>query len=149
MKISISTKNSIIKVISYLYILLFVYASVSKLLDYENFRLQLGQSPLIGAYAEWFVWLVPLLEIFIAVLLLFNRLRFWGMYAGYILMLMFTAYIFIMLNYSSYVPCSCGGVLEKLEWTEHLIFNGLFVILALLGLILMRTQLRKWYLISN
>src|SRR5690606_14703009 len=45
-------------------------------------------------------------------------------------MVMFTAYIFIILNFSDFVPCSCGGVLEKMSWTQHLIFNVVFIILA-------------------
>jgi len=36
----------------------------------------------------------------------------------------FTVYIFLILNYSPFVPCSCGGVLEDLGWWEHLWFNG-------------------------
>ncbi|MCC9073533.1 hypothetical protein LNQ49_18305 [Flavobacterium sp. F-65] len=39
-----------------------------------------------------------------------------------------------MLNYSSYLPCSCGGILEKMSWLEHLIFNFIFVLLAGLAL---------------
>jgi hypothetical protein len=35
----------------------------------------------------------------------------------------FTTYIILILNFSSFIPCSCGGILEKLGWTEHLIFN--------------------------
>jgi len=41
----------LVPVTAYLYVLLFVYAGISKLLDYENFTVQLGQSPLLSAYA--------------------------------------------------------------------------------------------------
>lgn len=149
MKFSTSFKNTLINIICYAFILLFVYASVSKLLDYGNFRIQLGQSPLISAYSGSLVWFVPVLEICTAVALLFRKLRFWGLYASFILMLMFTVYIFIMLKYSSYLPCSCGGILEKLGWIEHLIFNILFVIIALVGMIFLRGNMSNKYLINH
>ena len=38
-------RSVIVQTASCLYILLFVYAAVSKLLDFENFRVQLAQSP--------------------------------------------------------------------------------------------------------
>src|SRR5690606_35021463 len=129
--------------ITYLYILLFVYASVSKLLDFENFRIQLGQSPLIGAFADYLVWLVPIIEIFIAILLITNKFKIHGIYASYFLMVMFSAYIFIILHYSLYVPCSCGGVLEKLSWNAHLIFNILFVLLDIAGILIENKHLKK------
>lgn len=49
---------------------------------------------------------------------------------------MFTAYIVIILHFSYFVPCSCGGILEKLGWTEHLIFNVVFVLLAIVAILL-------------
>jgi hypothetical protein len=49
---------------------------------------------------------------------------------------MFTFYIVIILNFSSFIPCSCGGILEKLGWREHLIFNIFFLFLALAAAVL-------------
>jgi len=140
MKFFSKLKNYFPDVAAYLFILLFVYAAVSKLLEYENFAVQIGQSPLLSAYAGLLAWLVPALEIIIAFLLIFRRLQFWSLFAAYVLMIMFTAYIFIMLNYSSFLPCSCGGILEKLDWTEHLIFNIGFVVLAFIAMILILSQ---------
>src|SRR5690554_3359631 len=122
--------KSIIIVTSYLFVLLFLYAATSKLLDFETFTVQLAQSPLLSAYAGVIAWMVPGIEIFIAVLLIFPRFRILALYACFTLMVMFTAYIYIILNFSDFIPCSCGGVLEKLSWTQHLIFNIVFIILA-------------------
>ena len=123
-------KNAIITGGSYLFILLFLYAAISKLLDFETFTVQLAQSPLFSAYAGIIAWLVPALEIIIAVLLVFERFRIPALFAAFALMVMFTAYIVIILNFSDFIPCSCGGVLEKLSWTQHLIFNAFFILLA-------------------
>lgn len=127
MKFSISIKDFIIQTISYLYILLFVYASVSKLLDFENFQIQLGQSPLLSAYAGVVSVLIIVAELLTAFLLTLRRTRLIGLYLSTGLMVSFTVYIYLILNYSEFVPCSCGGVLEKLGWQEHLIFNLVFV----------------------
>ncbi len=126
----------VITLIGYLYVLLFLYAAISKLLDFETFTLQLAQSPLLSAYAGFIAWAVPGIEILIACLLVIERFRTLALYASFTLMVMFTAYIFIILNFSDFVPCSCGGVLEKLSWTQHLIFNLVFIVLAALALFL-------------
>src|SRR5690606_34972825 len=69
-------------------------------------------------------------EILIAILLTIPKYRIPALYVAFTLMVMFTAYIYIILNYSDFVPCSCGGVLEKLSWTQHFIFNLFFIVLA-------------------
>lgn len=122
--------------VCYIYILVFTYAAASKLFDFQNFQIQLSQSPLISAFVVYVSWSVPLLELLFSLLLIIPRTRTIGLYACYFFMVMFTAYIFIILNYSSFVPCSCGGILEKLNWTQHLVFNLVLVFLALIALYL-------------
>lgn len=140
MKILMAVSTGVINGISLLHVLLFVYAAVSKLLDFENFQVQLGQSPLVGAFAGILAWGVPLGEIAIALLLLVPASRFAGLLLGFCLMVSFSAYIYIILNFSESIPCSCGGILEKLGWKEHLWFNLSFVFLSALGLVLFNVQ---------
>lgn len=134
MKLNAKTKKMIVEIICMLFIFLFVYAAVSKLTDFEDFQLQLGQSPLLSAFADWFAILVPAVEILVCVLLLIPKFRLIGLYLSYGLMAMFTLYIYIILHYTSFIPCSCGGVLEKLNWKEHLIFNIVFILLAVIAI---------------
>lgn len=136
MRMNTRLQNLVIELICSLYVLLFVYAAVSKLLDFENFKIQLGQSPLLSAFAGWVSWLVPVVELLICVLIIIPRFRLIGLLSSYSLMVMFTVYIFIILHYSSFVPCSCGGILEKLNWTQHLFFNAVFVAMSILAIIL-------------
>ncbi|QGK73181.1 DoxX family protein [Flavobacterium sp. SLB02] len=140
MKTSVHIKRILVDCICLLYGLLFVYASVSKLLDFERFQVQLAQSPLLSAYAWWISWMVISIELFIALLLLYKRTRTIALFAALSLMSMFTAYIFIILHYSSFIPCSCGGILEKMSWDVHLIFNLVFVLLAIVALLLIAKQ---------
>lgn len=136
MKLQTNLRNIVIDIICLLFVLLFVYAAVSKLLDFENFKVQLGQSPLLSAFASWISWLIPLVELLIATALVLPKWKHLGLFAALSLMTMFTAYIYIVLHYSSFVPCSCGGILEKMSWNVHLLFNIIFVVLALLALVM-------------
>ncbi|WP_035759930.1 DoxX family protein [Flavobacterium tegetincola] len=142
MKLTANFKSIVTEIIVLLYVLLFVYAAVSKLLDFENFQVQLGQSPLLSAFAGWLSWLVPISELFIAGLLLVRRTRLYGLYLSFLLMVFFTTYIFTILNYSESIPCSCGGILERMDWNEHLWFNVFFVALSVLGLFFMPFDLK-------
>jgi uncharacterized membrane protein YphA (DoxX/SURF4 family) len=129
-------RKIILEVICFLFVLLFLYAAFNKLMDYQKFTVQVGQSPLLTGFGDTIPWLVISLEILVAGILMIPRTRLVALFASFSLMTMFTAYIVAILNFSPYVPCSCGGVLEKLGWIEHLIFNGVFVVLALIGIYL-------------
>src|SRR5690606_16881556 len=112
------------QVLIYFFIILFVYAAVSKLTDFENFQVQVAQSPLLSAFATFITYAVVIGELVIALMLCFQKSRLSGLYFFLGFMTAFTVYIFLILNYSPFVPCSCGGVLEVLGWWEHLWFNG-------------------------
>ncbi len=137
---AIKLKTVLIEIISALFILLFVYAAASKLIDYQKFRIQLGQSPLLTAFAGRVSWIIPSLETIISIMLAFPRFRLFGLYASFSLMVMFTAYIIAITKFSDYVPCSCGGVLQNMSWNQHLVFNIAFVVLALIGIIIHSKQ---------
>lgn len=125
-----SIQPSFIYVTALLHIVLFTYAAVSKILDFQNFQIQIGQSPLLSAFTLVVSYGVPAVEIALVLLLFTSKYRWLGLYGSFFLMVMFTAYIFIILNFSSFIPCSCGGILEKMTWNEHLVFNMLFVALS-------------------
>lgn len=116
------------------FILLFVYAAISKTLDFENFQVQLAQSPLVSAYAGIISYSVIIIELIITSLLLSERTRTIGLYLSLGIMVSFSIYIYLILNYSDFIPCSCGGILEKMSWSQHLIFNLGCVILCIISL---------------
>jgi len=118
--------------VTYFFIILFVYAAVSKLADFENFRVQVAQSPLLSAFATFIAYTTVIGELVIALMLCFKKSRLLGLYLFLGFMTAFTVYIFLILNYSPFVPCSCGGVLEDLGWWEHLWFNGVVCFLCVL-----------------
>jgi uncharacterized membrane protein YphA (DoxX/SURF4 family) len=127
-------RKSVLEAISLLFILLFVYTAVSKFLDYENFRAVIGQSPLLTRLAPVLAIVVPVAEIMIALLLAIPHYRRAGLYASFAVMMLFTTYIIVLVTLSEKVPCSCGGVISRMTWMQHLYFNIFFVLLALLGM---------------
>lgn len=127
-------RKSVLEIISLLFILLFVYTAVSKFLDHENFRAVIGQSPLLTRFAPVLAIAVPLAEIAIAILLAVPRYRRAGLYASFAMMMLFTTYIIVLVTLSDKIPCSCGGVISRMTWQQHLYFNIFFVLLALLGM---------------
>src|SRR5665213_2340928 len=129
-------RNLFVEIISLLFVFLFVYAAVSKLIDFQKFEVQLGKSPLLTAYAVWVAWIIPTVEIGISIMLATSRWRLTGLYASFSLMAMFTGYIVAITRFSENVPCSCGGVLQNMTWNQHLVFNVGFVVLGLVGILL-------------
>lgn len=134
------SRKPLIEIICALLIFLFVYTGVSKLLDYQTFRRQLGQSPFITSYAYSLAWTLPIGEIVIAGMLSFNRTRLQGLYLSFFLLCLFTFYLVAMLQLSYFIPCSCGGVLQLLSWQAHIILNIIFILLATAGTLLQPKQ---------
>ena len=116
--------------------ILFVYASVSKLLDYDTLKMQLARSPFITRFSTVVASTIPFIEITTALLLAFSRLRLIGLYTSLFLLTLFTGYLVGILNFSYYIPCSCGGVLSMLSWKEHIVFNLFFLMLTIIGILL-------------
>ncbi len=139
-KVLTTDRHVIVQIICYLYVLLFIYTAISKLLDFENFGIQLAQSPLLSAYAGFIAPSVIITELLIVVLLCVKATRLIGLYSFFFLMIGFTVYIYLIINYSDFIPCSCGGIIEELSWTEHLVFNIVFAALALVGIVLVEKE---------
>ncbi|MEO9020990.1 MAG: MauE/DoxX family redox-associated membrane protein [Ginsengibacter sp.] len=127
-------KKWIPDIISGLLILLFVYAAVAKLIDRPHFEAVLSQMLLIGGLGSFISIALPVTELLISALLLFPVMRLKGLYASLGLMILFTLYIGYMILFAKNLPCNCGGVLERMNWHQHLIFNLFFIILSVIGI---------------
>lgn len=137
-------RNSAMQVITLLCILLFVYAAMSKLLDYGKFKVQIGQAAPLRGFAGVLALAIPVVELNIAgMLVVGGRFRRWGLIAFTGLMIAFTFYIIWAYYFSPNTPCSCGGVLESLGWVEHIWFNIGFIALSLAGIYLSYLQRKE------
>ena len=124
-------KPIVVEIIVGLLVLLFTYTALSKLFEYKSFLYSLKHAPLTMAHASILSLLVPVIELITVSLLLFKSSRYWGLRISLILMITFTAYIGYMLVFIPQLPCSCGGVIKKMSWPQHLVFNIIFTLLTL------------------
>jgi len=127
------SKKILIAGISYALFFLFIYAGCSKLMAYNFYLHDLSRSPLLRDHAKSISILIPLLELIIAVALIPEKTKKHALAASVILMLFFTLYIVYVLGFTTDRPCSCGGIIRNLSWPQHLIFNLIFLLLAVLG----------------
>jgi uncharacterized membrane protein YphA (DoxX/SURF4 family) len=129
-------RTTILEVIALLFVFLFLYTAVSKLMDFSVFKAQLSESPVLRPVAGIITWALPLTEVLVSFFLFSPRWRLKAFYACLVLMLSFTGYIIAILTFSKHLPCSCGGVLAQLSWRDHLIFNAVFIALSVVGIFL-------------
>lgn len=123
-----------IEIISSLLIVLFIYAALSKLFEYSLFVEQLKMHPLLKHFAGLLAWALPVTELAVATLLVISRTKLTGLYCVAVLLIVFTLYLIIMLLSDKDLPCSCGGVISSLSWRQHIVFNGVFILLAIIGI---------------
>lgn len=129
-----SMKNNAADSISFFLIVLWVYAAVSKLSDYDLFVSQLQMQPLPGWSIRILAWVLPVAELLLAFSLASKKCRGAGLAFSFSLMLLFTNYTAIVLSGAfGKIPCSCGGIFSFVGWTGHLIFNVTATVAALTG----------------
>lgn len=123
-------KSIVIDVLCNLFVLLFLYTGLIKILDRHVFYMALDKSPLLHPYATFLSFLVPWTELLIAIGMLVSATRRKALYIFMIMMGIFTIYIGFMLYFSTERPCTCGGIIEYMNWHQHFYFNSLFTLLA-------------------
>ncbi|MCG2462574.1 hypothetical protein K8352_17565 [Flavobacteriaceae bacterium F89] len=130
-------RTLIVESISILFILLFVYAGLTKFLEGHLFYDNIRNSPILGgtAIASLASWIIPSAELLVPVLLIWHKTKLIGLYGALGLMSLFTVYTVAIVFFSPYIPCSCGGVISLFSWDQHLIFNTIFLLLAILGVV--------------
>lgn len=144
-------RTTIVEIIIALYAILFLYTGISKIMEYGVFREQLAESPILAPVAALVARGLPIVEFLLVLLLVVPRWRLKGFYASTGLMIAFTLYIIALMSFNDQLPCSCGGVLAALSWGQHIVFNSLFIVLGIIGVILemkvRRTAAAYWHAI--
>jgi len=129
-------KRLAVEIIALLFVILFLYTGIAKLMQFDVFQEQLMDSPILEPVAPMVAWGLPITEFIVSLALFIPKYRLRGLYAAFILMILFTAYVGVLLSISTELPCSCGGIMEELSWPAHLAVNIALVGLALTGIIL-------------
>ncbi|MGF7231362.1 MauE/DoxX family redox-associated membrane protein, partial [Arachidicoccus sp.] len=69
-----------------------------------------------------------------ALLLYFQRTNKSGFVLSSVLMAAFTLYVLLALSGAfGDIPCSCAGIIGKLRWKGHLVFNLFFTLISFTG----------------
>lgn len=136
------SKKSIVETLTALIVFLFMYTSLSKLMDYDVFVEQLGKSPLLGPIKEVLAIAIPAIELFLVVLLTLPKTRMAGLKGSFILLSGFTLYLIYMVSVAPTLPCTCGGVINQMSWTQHIFFNIAFIAMSAIAIRLSR-QINK------
>ena len=134
----VMNRHRVVELISALFILLFLYTALNKTVYIRPTINILNANPLLSNYATAITWSVIILEYIATAILFFPKTRKAGLIVSLALMSIFTAYIGYMMIFVPKLPCSCGGIISKLTWSQHLIINLIFILLALLGIRLQR-----------
>ncbi|MGJ1271004.1 MauE/DoxX family redox-associated membrane protein [Sphingobacterium siyangense] len=127
-------------------ILFWLYVGMDKIWIHDAFELSLVHQPLIGAFAPVLSWLMPLLEISLAVLLFMplKKLEYLGWSVSLLLILIFSIYIALgVFGILKNAPCMCSSFLTNVNRITHLWINALLFILTLAGLFLSRKTSNK------
>jgi len=123
-------RSILVDIITYFFVLLFLYTGAEKLLEINTFRVELAASPILGSLAGFMAWAVPITELMLAVVLFIPGWQLKALYASGILMALFTLYLAAILLIDTHISCSCGGIIENLSPRQHLLFNGAAIVLA-------------------
>lgn len=120
-----------------LLLMLWAYAAVSKIAAYDQFveQMKLAPVPFIHLLGPFLAWFVPLIELILVWLLFKDKLRQLGLWLSFFLLLAYEFYIVTMLLSGLELPCTCGGLIAKMQWKEHLVFNAIYMVIALLPMI--------------
>ncbi|GAB3219552.1 DoxX family membrane protein [Algoriphagus aestuariicola] len=111
-------------VLSSVLTLVFGYTGLDKLIRFRDSRNAFHNQTFPPDLAEVLSYLVPGVELLIALLLLFSATRWWGFLSSILLLTIFTTYVgLIWAGAFPRVPCNCAGVLESLGWAEHFWMN--------------------------
>ncbi|TWI77931.1 methylamine utilization protein MauE [Lacibacter cauensis] len=114
-----------------LFIFLFVYTGINKLYTIQEFRAVLSKSPLLSFTASYLSLILPVFELLVSLLLLLPHTRTLGLFLSTMLMALFTAYIGYMILFTPKLPCSCGGILKDLNWSQHLLLNFALLLMSI------------------
>ena len=124
-------KNRFISISKILLMVMFAYAGIFKIVDITLFESQMKESPLIPQLLiPTLAISLPIFELLLAILLMYDKYNSMSLTLSFITMLFFSLYLIMLVSLYENVPCTCGGILGKLGYTEHIIFNLFFLTIS-------------------
>lgn len=113
---------------------LWLYSGIAKLHDWNYTVYSMHNQVFPEWMANTLALGLPVLELVLAIMLMFGVWRRIGYILSGILLSLFNGYILLIMTlFFGRIPCSCGGLLSQLGWWDHLIFNCFFLAIAYWG----------------
>jgi len=121
--------SSFPELVAAIVLMLFLYTALDKMHSLDYFRLRLSAAPYTKPFAQQLSILIPAAELAAVILLFIPKYRQYGLVFSFILMFAFTTYLGISLLSDIKLPCACGGVLSTISWSNHLVLNGVILLM--------------------
>jgi len=119
------------KIISVAIAILWAYASCGKLGNYGKTVWEMYNQVFPDVVAGVLAWLIPAIELGLALMLLTPRYRIAGLWFSGMLLVSFSLYIaLVSTNIFGRIPCSCGNLFRDMPGWLHILFNLSFAALA-------------------
>ncbi len=128
--------RKIINIVRYAFILMWGYASVTKLYNWKLSRTEMHMQIFPTWIGDILFWLIPLSELFLILLLMDKNRKLMGLKFSTILIGMFTLYLLIGVTGIMGEPCICAGILKGKSEFLHIIFNMVFMTFGIIALVL-------------
>ncbi|WPR73740.1 MauE/DoxX family redox-associated membrane protein [Algoriphagus sp. NG3] len=123
------------KIFNTILILLWTYTGLDKLIRWDASRKAFLNQPMPNGLEEVLAYAVPIVELLIALLLLFSITRWWGYLGSILLLTVFTTYVgLIWVGAFPRVPCNCAGVIDSMGWAAHFWMNLGLIGVSIVGM---------------
>lgn len=137
------TRELVLNIIIMLLVIIWVFASFSKFLDFNTFQKQLEGSHITSIAEIFLSYFLPVLQLVAVAMLVANKWRRIGLIFSLVLLVVYTVYIIYILNFAPSVPCSCISIFKSMSWTNQLQFNIIMMLINIVGIILSLPKLKE------
>ncbi|OQP59910.1 hypothetical protein A3860_35965 [Niastella vici] len=132
-------KRIFIEIAAAILLLFFAHTAIDNFLNRLSLRNLLRILPITYNKADFLSWAIPIIKSITVLLLFFPRTRISGIILSIIITMIFTGY----LLYTPRLPHEFGGILNYINFTQHLILISFLSILSISMFILNRNTLNN------
>ncbi|MBE8722307.1 MauE/DoxX family redox-associated membrane protein [Sphingobacterium pedocola] len=120
----------------YAFIILWGYAAVIKLYNWNTSREEMHMQPFANWVGEILFWLIPFIELTLIFMLINTKTAKRGLVFSVILSGIFTLYLVLAWQGVIGEVCICAGILTQYGFGNHILFNLAFIIPGITALAL-------------
>lgn len=134
-------KLEIMVTVSIILLVLWIPSALDKILNFPSFKEGLLKQPFPDGIGTALAYGLPTMELVIGILLATQRFMSIAFGISILLLAMYSNYVgmAIFLGAKSYL-CKCSLLIEKLDWSDQLYFNLVFLGISIVGYYLQKKQ---------